>query len=301
MFFKNVFIHLIPLGLVFFAESVCSDQIIKPELKSICSSGSEFKFCNDMSLALAQLPLTASPDSNAYWLLFRDCDCTLRENTIQIIKKAPKGKRAIIFSGKEAALIGISTQERNGFKNILFECAGPASTTNFCVDTLVCNGSYYVVSGEQKHSSPFNAILELDEAIFDSLTSLNNNQSPLASTWNAGIRLFKSGKKLEAAQTLLKAVGPKPWSIDNNNVGIFNDLGFFLEETGQFRDAVDVLADVIVKFPDRTPAYLNIADAYAGLKNNDKAKENYKKYMDLMTKAGKQGKVPKRVIDAIGK
>jgi len=118
-------------------------------------------------------------------------------------------------------------------------------------------------------------------------------------THQSSLSVFRSGEKLQAAQTLLTAVGPKPWTIDNSNVTIFNDLGYFLEESGQFKDAVDVLTSVLAAFPDRTVAYLNLADAYAGLKDTPRAKTNYRKYVDLMTKAGKQAKIPRKVADAL--
>jgi tetratricopeptide (TPR) repeat protein len=117
--------------------------------------------------------------------------------------------------------------------------------------------------------------------------------------YKSALTLFKSGKKHEAAHQLQKAIGSKPWTINNSNVTIYNDLGYFLQEAGMHQDAIDILSEVIAKFPDRIPAYLNIADAYLGLNNAQKAKENYQKYIELMTKAGKQTKIPKRVIDRV--
>jgi hypothetical protein len=155
---------------------------------------------------------------------------------------------------------------------------------------LICKKASKEISDKQK---TWLGSFSLDKA------SQPDPETDINSYYKNSLSLFKSGKKSEAAQTLFKAVGPKPWIIDTGTVGMFNDLGFFLEEAGQFQDAIDVLTEVIAKFPDRTPAFLNIADAYAGLKNNDKAKENYKKYIELMTTAGKQGKIPKRVNDEV--
>jgi tetratricopeptide (TPR) repeat protein len=93
----------------------------------------------------------------------------------------------------------------------------------------------------------------------------------------------------------------RPWNISSQTVTIYNDLGFFLEQGEKYQEASEVLSEVIAKFPDRIPAYLNLADAYAALINSDKAKENYKKYAELMTKAGKQGKIPKRVVELLKK
>jgi hypothetical protein len=121
---------------------------------------------------------------------------------------------------------------------------------------------------------------------------------PIDQAYQSSLALFRSGQKLQAAQSLLAAAGPKPWTIDNSTVAVFNDLGYFLEQAGQYKDAVDVLTAVIAAFPDRTVAYLNLADAYAGRKDTALAKSNYRKYIDLMSKAGRQAKIPKRVIVA---
>jgi hypothetical protein len=88
-------------------------------------------------------------------------------------------------------------------------------------------------------------------------------------------------------------------NLSKENLLFFNDCGYYLEQGGKYQEAIVVLSEVIAKFPDRIPAYLNIADAYLGLNNAQKAKENYQKYIELMTKAGKQTKIPKRVIDRV--
>jgi Tetratricopeptide repeat len=246
-----------------------------------------------------------------YYELACNCNCSGDGNSIVIIDWDGKKKPRVILNIESIRTHQILKHITNGFQDIaVFVRKDPnESYSDLIADTLTYkNGKYINVSKSGRFELLSNddtllqnkiSILLKDKLVGNSPT--DRNFKNIENQHNESLLLFKSGKKLEAAQTLLKAVGPKPWTIDNNNVGIFNDLGFFLEEAGQFQDAVDVLADVIAKFPDRTPAYLNLADAYTGLKNNDKAKENYKKYRDLMTKAGKQAKIPARVIDAGGK
>ncbi len=115
----------------------------------------------------------------------------------------------------------------------------------------------------------------------------------------SALALFKSGKAREAAQTLGKAAGPKPWNISRDVLTIYNDWGFFLEEAKQYPEAIEVLSAVVAAFPDRTPAYLNQGDAYVGLGDTAKAKAAYQRYADLMKKAGLERKIPDRVKKAI--
>jgi tetratricopeptide (TPR) repeat protein len=138
---------------------------------------------------------------------------------------------------------------------------------------------------------------EIYEKLKSYFVEQNSNTNAISQIHQTSLSLFKSGKKPEAAQLLLKSVGSKPWTIDNSNVAVFNDLGYFLTEAAQYKDAVDILGEVIAKFPDRTVAYLNIADAYSGLNNIIAAKKNYQKYIDMMTIDGKQAKIPKRVTE----
>jgi len=123
--------------------------------------------------------------------------------------------------------------------------------------------------------------------------------SALKDAHQKALGLYKSGSKKEAAWQLYNAIGTKPWVITKDNVTIFNDLGYFLEQTGYFTNAVDILTAVIKYNPERTVAYLNIADAYYDLNDTVNGKTAYQKYIDLMKKEGKEKKIPQRVFDRV--
>ncbi|WJK09799.1 tetratricopeptide repeat protein [Pseudomonas fluorescens] len=79
-----------------------------------------------------------------------------------------------------------------------------------------------------------------------------------------------------------------------------NDLGFLFAEAGYYAESVELLKKVISENPERTVAYLNIADAYWGLSRKELAVENYNKYSSMMKQSGKGEKVPKRVVERSG-
>lgn len=76
-----------------------------------------------------------------------------------------------------------------------------------------------------------------------------------------------------------------------------NDLGFLFEQAGYFREAIELLKEVIRKQPKRAVAYLNLADSYWAADNANQAAVMYEKYLSLMKEQGKVNKVPKRVIE----
>jgi tetratricopeptide (TPR) repeat protein len=84
-----------------------------------------------------------------------------------------------------------------------------------------------------------------------------------------------------------------------SKIEILNDYGFFLEQANRASEAIPVLGKVVAFDATRTPAYLNLADAYQKSGDAAKAKANYQRYVDLMEKSGKGAKVPARVRAAL--
>jgi hypothetical protein len=82
-----------------------------------------------------------------------------------------------------------------------------------------------------------------------------------------------------------------------DNISYTNDIAFFLEQSSHNDEAIFLLEKIIEKFPNRTVAYLNLADAYNGINDKEKAKENYKKYINLMKQDKKENKIPQRVLE----
>lgn len=88
-------------------------------------------------------------------------------------------------------------------------------------------------------------------------------------------------------------------TLKSSNLSQYNDIGYYLERSKIYDEAIYVLEKVVEKFPKRTVAYINLGDAYWGLGDQSKAKEAYKKYTVQMEKKNKSGKIPPRVRERI--
>lgn len=135
-------------------------------------------------------------------------------------------------------------------------------------------------------------------------STIVNDKYDLNTVYNEAIGFYRNGNKAKAANLIIKFINNNPIShsnIGSENVNIYNDFGFFLEQGKKYSAAVTVLEEVVKAVPNRVVAYINLGDAYYGLHQIDKAREAYLKYIDLMKKEGKQAKIPKRVWERVRK
>lgn len=128
-----------------------------------------------------------------------------------------------------------------------------------------------------------------------------------ASNLNAALAAYKAGDR----DTLTELIGyfiagdrddscaPEKYMVEKyyypGRVTWSNDLAFLLEQSGYYQEAAVLLEHIIRKHPDRTVAYLNLADAYWSLQQKEQAREAYSLYQTKMTRAGKQDVIPQRV------
>lgn len=79
-----------------------------------------------------------------------------------------------------------------------------------------------------------------------------------------------------------------------------NNQAYYLEENNIHNESIFLLNQIIFQYPDRITAYLNVADSYWGLGNQEEAKKNYEKYISMMKSQHKDLKrIPQRVYDRI--
>lgn len=87
--------------------------------------------------------------------------------------------------------------------------------------------------------------------------------------------------------------------LSKENLTQYNDIAYYLEQSKAYKESIYLLKKIIEKYPERTVAYLNIADAYWGDNNKDKAIENYKIYISQMKENSKENKIPQKVFERI--
>ncbi len=126
----------------------------------------------------------------------------------------------------------------------------------------------------------------------------DSTQSMKASTklFNEDYEKFKNPKKYDLKYTIEdfgELLRNNP--INANNIDKYNNLAYYLSEMDN-NISIYLLERIINKFPDRTVAYLNLADSYWGIGEKERAVENYKKYIELMKLQNKDlKKIPQRV------
>jgi tetratricopeptide (TPR) repeat protein len=108
---------------------------------------------------------------------------------------------------------------------------------------------------------------------------------------------LNENKNLINCEFIFSILNISPITI--RNVVLYNNLAFALEQLVKYNESIYLLQKVLKKFPNRTVAYINLGDAYWGLKENSKAKQAYQKYIELMKASGKESKIPKRVFERV--
>jgi hypothetical protein len=91
----------------------------------------------------------------------------------------------------------------------------------------------------------------------------------------------------------------KKYPLSKENLTQYNDIAYYLEQSKAYKESIYLLEKIIEKYPERTVAYLNIADAYWGDNDKDKAIENYKIYISQMKENSKENKIPQKVFERI--
>jgi tetratricopeptide (TPR) repeat protein len=106
---------------------------------------------------------------------------------------------------------------------------------------------------------------------------------------------YSGGSNVERYKTYLKK-----YPLSDANLVIYNDMGYYLEQAKAYAAAIYLLRAVLEKYPQRIVAHLNIADAYWGNGEPEKAKKHYEEYVRLMKSQNKDmSKIPQRVYDRI--
>ncbi|MBN2681828.1 MAG: tetratricopeptide repeat protein [Bacteroidales bacterium] len=82
-------------------------------------------------------------------------------------------------------------------------------------------------------------------------------------------------------------------------ISIYGDYGLFLLKNKDYQLSVDISKKAISLDSESPGPYLQLGDGLFALNKTPEAKEIYLKYKDLMTKSGKESKIPTRVNERL--
>ncbi|MGV6832635.1 MAG: tetratricopeptide repeat protein [bacterium] len=85
--------------------------------------------------------------------------------------------------------------------------------------------------------------------------------------------------------------------IEKKNIITYNNIAYYLQKAGANEEAVYLLEKILEKYPNRTVAHYNLADAYWELGEKKRAVKSYNTYIEQMCNAGKEKRIPQVVID----
>lgn len=85
------------------------------------------------------------------------------------------------------------------------------------------------------------------------------------------------------------------YQLTQKNLTTYNNIAYYLQKANANKEAIYLLEKILAKFPNRTVAHYNLADAYWAIGEKKKAKEHYKIYIEQMKKKGKEKSIPKIV------
>ncbi|WP_072682720.1 tetratricopeptide repeat protein [Arcobacter sp. LA11] len=87
--------------------------------------------------------------------------------------------------------------------------------------------------------------------------------------------------------------------LDIKNLNKSNNIAYYLERAGYYKESIYLLEKIIEKYPSRTVAYINLGDSYLKDGNKKEAIKNYQIYVKQMKEKNKEKKIPKRVLEEI--
>jgi tetratricopeptide (TPR) repeat protein len=94
-----------------------------------------------------------------------------------------------------------------------------------------------------------------------------------------------------------KLLPEKP--IENKTLTTYNNIAYYLQKAGANEEAIYLLKKILEKYPTRTVAHYNLADAYWELGEKKKAIASYTTYIEQMCDAGKEKRIPQVVRDRV--
>ena len=110
-------------------------------------------------------------------------------------------------------------------------------------------------------------------------------------------RIKHSSFDIETLKVILDDI-----KIKKSTLETYNNIAYYLQKANANEEAIYLLEKILKKYPNRTVAHYNLADAYWAMGDKKKAIASYKTYIEQMKAKGKAKRIPKIVKErALGK
>ncbi|MFV0346583.1 MAG: tetratricopeptide repeat protein [Bacteroidales bacterium] len=180
---------------------------------------------------------------------------------------------------------------QDGEIKLLKSITASIDKVDFDVYTEECTYLFDSISFESIKQSDY--LVHAREKSCDGYFSLENSLNEI-------YNYIKENKKIDKPSIARVNFYLEKHPIGKDNCRYFNDIAYYIEQSGQYHEAIIILEQIIANFPDRVVAYINLGDAYWELENYEAAKSNYEQYIELMKSQGKDlNRIPQRVYDRI--
>lgn len=178
----------------------------------------------------------------------------------------------------------------------------PSSTGELCLDLLVSGEKPAPVDGNFLPKLDVNRLAPCSIPGSDRKVELLSRESVQRIVESEILQIKKSLELDEKSRSSaiksfsIYIVAELSQNINEANVALLNDFGFYLEQNDRPEAAAILLTKICERFDDRVVAKLNLADASWKLGDQETSTSFYKSYLSQMTKLGKKKKVPQRVF-----
>ena len=284
----------------------------------------------DTKKALPKIENTYSPNSYDGYIIDMS---TAREGEMSVTDLQGEQYSMLYTSALAGEYLTLSTKEEDNGSynfNLRFKYDNP-SNSFYLTQILLnenntkCDQSLLSTSIIERKNNIPTSIQNFDgKAVFHELQSLytssqisNTKKEKLmpesvSNNFNAALQAYKTGnnKELTMLTNYFVSDGGRDEVCDPNSYMVeryyfpkkvtwSNDLGFLLEQSGHYQEAVVLLEHIIQQHSDRVVTYLNLADAYWALDQKESAIKAYSLYFEKMTTTGKNNMIPRRVISVL--
>ncbi|HIP26754.1 MAG TPA: tetratricopeptide repeat protein, partial [Flavobacteriaceae bacterium] len=145
---------------------------------------------------------------------------------------------------------------------------------------------------DKKHTLVYQELIEFGENGENDKFKINSYE-PILDIFNYRYNVLSQKFKEKKSINIIKKFSLEKLDIFLENISIrknltkYNNIAYYLQKANANKEAVYLLEKILEKYPNRTVAHYNLADAYWELGEKKKAISSYRTYMEQMKEKGK--------------